>query len=212
MENTERPAHHVPSRSRSRSRPRRSDNAPLHRILSSQFPDDHSVYHHEDGEGTHIDADASSLHKSETQRRDAESSSSDDEVDETKEELAAEAEAKKDEAAHRDETTYEEIKGGIPYEHDVEAQPPLEKKKSTTSVKDPNLVTWDSDNDPKNPKNCKCISSCPQKRSTNLRYRVNEAQMGCDFDCVMFHTRFANIVIHDRACLDLDICRIWHHQ
>jgi hypothetical protein len=156
MESTGRPARQGPSRSRSRSRPRRSDNAPLHRILSSQFPDDHSVYHHEDGEGTHVDADATSLHKTETQRRDAESSSSDDEIDEKREaETEGGVRAREDEAAHRDETTYEEIRGGIPYEHDVEAKPPLEKKKSTRSIKDPNLVTWDSDDDPKNPKNCK---------------------------------------------------------
>jgi hypothetical protein len=151
MESTGRPARQGPSRSRSRSRPRRSDNAPLHRILSSQFPDDHSVYHHED-----VDADATSLHKTETQRRDAESSSSDDEIDEKREaETEGGVRAREDEAAHRDETTYEEIRGGIPYEHDVEAKPPLEKKKSTRSIKDPNLVTWDSDDDPKNPKNCK---------------------------------------------------------
>ncbi|CAI9634561.1 unnamed protein product [Alternaria burnsii] len=137
------------SRSRSRSRPRRSDNAPLHRILSSQFPDDHSVYHHEDGEGIHVDSDASSLHKTETERRDANTASSDD--DDSGDDVD-EKEAK-DDTTHEEETTYEEIRGGIPYEHDVEAPPPLEKKKSTRSVKDPNLVTWDSENDPSNPKN-----------------------------------------------------------
>jgi hypothetical protein len=124
------------SRSRSRSRPRRSDNAPLHRILSSQFPDDHSVYHHEDGEGIHVDSDASSLHKTETERRDANTASSDD--DDSGDDVD-EKEAK-DDTTHEEETTYEEIRGGIPYEHDVEASPPLEKKKSTRSVKDPNLV------------------------------------------------------------------------
>lgn len=138
------------SRSRSRSRPRRSDNQ-LHRILSSQFPDDHSVYHHEDGEGLHIDSDARSLHQTETERRDATSFSDDDgstdDVDE-KEEAAED----KDEATHKEERMYEEIRGGIPYEHDVEARPTLEEKKSTRSVRDPNLVSWDGDEDPKNPK------------------------------------------------------------
>jgi hypothetical protein len=124
--------------------------------MSSQFPDDHSVYHHEDGEGTHIDKDAASMHQTETERRGPESSSSDDDVDEKEEVAGAQAAEEIDKGAHREETTYEEIRGGIPYEHDVEAQPPaLEKKKSTRSVRDPNLVTWDSDNDPKNPKNCK---------------------------------------------------------
>jgi hypothetical protein len=155
MESHRQPRRPRTSRSRSRSRPRRSDNAPLHRILSSQFPDDHSVYHHEEGEGIHVDADARSLHKTETQRRDAETSSSDDDdsndnVDE-KDRTSEETDA----AAHGEERTYEEIRGGVPYEHDVENPPPLEKKKSTRSVKDPNLVTWDSDDDPQNPKNCK---------------------------------------------------------
>ena len=127
------------SRSRSRSRPRRSDNAPLHRILSSQFPDDHSVYHHEEGEGTHVDADARSLHKTETQRRDADTSSSDDDDSSDDVDEKDRASEEKDEAARGEERTFEEIRGGIPYEHDVEA-PPLEKKKSTRSVKDPNLV------------------------------------------------------------------------
>lgn len=68
-------------------------------------------------------------------------------------------EEEKVEAAHQQEKTYEEIRGGIPYEHDVEAEPPLEMKKSLRSLKDPNLVTWDSDKDPKNPKNCKCFTA-----------------------------------------------------
>jgi hypothetical protein len=50
------------------------------------------------------------------------------------------AEKKEDDATHENEKTYEEIRGGVPYEHDVEV-PPLEKKKSTRSVKDPNLVS-----------------------------------------------------------------------
>lgn len=112
------------------------------------------MYHHEDVEGVHIDNVASSLHKTETERRDMESPSSDDEVDEKEDSVREE---KGDEAAHQREKTYEEIRGGIPYQHDVEAQPPLEKKKSSRSIRDPNLVTWDSDDDPTNPKNCRCI-------------------------------------------------------
>jgi hypothetical protein len=202
MEGIGRPARRGPSRSRSRSRPRRSDNAPLNRILSSQFPDDHSVYHHEDGEGTHIDADATSLHKTETQRGDADSSSSDDELEEKR----GEAEAAADVEAKEDETTYEEIRGGIPYEHDVEAQQSLKKKKkSAKSIKDPNLVTWDSDDDPKNPKNCTYPSRCLYKESTDLKSRVNEAEMGSDIDRVLFHTCVADIFLHDCACPDIDI-------
>jgi hypothetical protein len=113
----------------------------LHRILSSQFPDDHSVYHHEDGEGLHVNSDAESLHQTETERRGAASSSSDDDdsgddVDQTVKEPK-----EKDEAAHENESTYAEIRGGIPYEHDVEGAPPLEKEKSTRSIRDSNLVS-----------------------------------------------------------------------
>lgn len=95
------------------------------------------MYHHEDGEGLHVDEDARSIHKTETQRRDESSSSEDDDsvddVDEKDEEM--------DEAAHGDEIVREEIRGGVPYEHDVEEAPRLEKKKSSRSVKDPNLVS-----------------------------------------------------------------------
>jgi hypothetical protein len=145
------------SRSRSRSQPRQSDNGPLHRIPPSSFTDDHSVYHHGDRQGTHIDADATSFHTTVTERRILESSSgssSDDDVDEK-----LEAEEEKYKAAHGQKTTYEEKRGGVPYEHDVEAQPPaLEKKGMSISIKDANLVTWDSDDDPYNPKNCKSSS------------------------------------------------------
>jgi hypothetical protein len=118
------------SRRSSRSR---LENPPLHRLLSSHHPDDHSVYHHEDGDGVHVRDDTSSLHKTETQRREAESSSDDDSTEEK---------VNQDNAENTEETTYEEIRGGIPYEHDVEAgKPELEKKKSSRSIKDPNLVS-----------------------------------------------------------------------
>ena len=126
--------------SRRSSRPRsRPSSPPLHRLLSNHHPDDHSVYHHEGGDGVHVRDDTSSLHKTETQRRDVGTSSSDDDssASSTKEK------ENQDEAAHGEETTYEEIRGGIPYEHDVEAaKPELEKKKSNRSIKDPNLVRY----------------------------------------------------------------------
>lgn len=122
------------TRTRSRSRPRsRPGSPPLHRLLSNQFPDDYSVYHLEEGEGVHVDADARSLNKTETERRGESSGSSSEEEDDNVEE--------KDAAAHEDETTYQEIRGGIPYEHDVEAGKKLEREKSARSVKDPNLVS-----------------------------------------------------------------------
>ncbi|KAJ4358612.1 uncharacterized protein N0V89_003196 [Didymosphaeria variabile] len=108
-----------------------------------------TLYHHEEGEGLHVDPDAASFHRTETERRTAESSGSDSDS-------TNDVENEKDEAPpiERQETTVEEIRGGIPYEHDVEAnKPTLEKKKSSRSVKDPNLVTWDGPDDTANPKN-----------------------------------------------------------
>ncbi|KAF2626067.1 MFS general substrate transporter [Macroventuria anomochaeta] len=132
----------------------RPNSPPLHHLLSNHHPDDHSVYHHEDGDGLHVRDDTSSLHKTETQRRDVESSSSDDDDDDDSSASSTKEKENQDEAAHGEEKTYEEIRGGIPYEHDVEAaKPELEKKKSSRSIKDPNLVTWDSPDDPANPKN-----------------------------------------------------------
>ncbi|KAF2679475.1 MFS general substrate transporter [Lentithecium fluviatile CBS 122367] len=139
---------HTSSRTRSRSRPSRPNSPPLHRLLSNQFPDDHSVYHHEDGEGIHVRSDAASPHKTETERRGATEAESDSSSE-------ADLSEKDNEVtpAGQEETTIEEVRGGIPNERNVEAQPPLEKKKFSRSIKDPNLVTWDGLDDPKNPKN-----------------------------------------------------------
>ena len=76
------------------------------------------------------------MHKTETQRRTEAPSDDEDSVSETKE---------RDQTAGEHETTYEEIQGGIPYEHDVEAEAPqLEKQKSNRSTRDPNLVSCTS--------------------------------------------------------------------
>lgn len=143
------------ARTRSQSRPRSrasSRSAPLHRILSSHFPDDHSVYHHEEGEGLHVDKDAASLHKTETERRAAESS--DSESDSSDGTAAEETEKQVDTSEEHEGDIVQGIRGGIPYERDVErTAPALEKTKSSKSVKDPNLVTWDGPDDKANPKN-----------------------------------------------------------
>jgi hypothetical protein len=80
------------------------------------------------------------MHRTETERRDVTSSSSDDDNSVDDVDDKEQRPEGKDESSHEEESTYEEIRGGIPYEHDVEAAPPLEKKKSTRSIKDPNLV------------------------------------------------------------------------
>lgn len=129
----------TPSRSRPRSRP---SSPPLHRIVTSQFPDDHSVYHYEDGEGTHVKTDMASFDKTETERRTAQSfdSESDSTIDADDEKNTTGP------PAERHESTVAEVRGGIPCEHDIEDVeanlPALEKKNTSKSVRDPNLVRF----------------------------------------------------------------------
>jgi hypothetical protein len=140
--------------------------------------------------------DTSSLHKTETQRRIQEHSSGDDESSV----ISAKEKDGDGDGAVNGETTYEEIRGGIPYEHDVEAaKPELEKKKSSTSTRDPNLVSFPSimywygmrltfigDMG-------LCGRPCkPQKL-------VDEAQMGCYAHRVVLHARIAHFVVYDFA-------------
>ncbi|KAF2648685.1 MFS general substrate transporter [Lophiostoma macrostomum CBS 122681] len=134
------------TRGRSRSRPSRPGTPNLHRLLSSQFPDDHSVYH---GEGVHVDSDANSLHLTETERRTA-AAAEDSDSSSTSSDKTFEA------RIEEQETPVQEVRDGIPDKHDVEARPQLEKaksSKSTRSARDPNLVDWEGPDDPLNPKN-----------------------------------------------------------
>jgi hypothetical protein len=128
------------TRTRSRSRPSRASSPPgLDRLLSAQFPDDHSVYHHENGDGVHEDVDARSLRLTESERREAEAH-----ADEDSDSISDDTEEEKNEEAMlgNKEITVEEIRGGIPDERDVEVGPQkLEKKQSSRSIKDPNLVS-----------------------------------------------------------------------
>lgn len=78
------------------------------------------------------------MHKTETERRDENSSSDNDDGGDSGDDKGGKE--VKDDTAQEENTTYEEIRGGIPYERDVVALSPLEKQKSTRSVKDPNLV------------------------------------------------------------------------
>lgn len=103
------------NRSRTRSRP---SSPHLHRFFSSQHIDDQSVYHghqdiHSDDDSTYEGSDLSQ-HTTE------------------KDDLEARAEG---------EGKVGEVRDGVPAERDVEAgRPPLEKKRTTRSIKDPNLV------------------------------------------------------------------------
>ncbi|KAF2021667.1 MFS general substrate transporter [Aaosphaeria arxii CBS 175.79] len=133
------------SRSRSRSRPSRPCSPRLHRLISTQFPDDHSVYHHEVGEGIVLDEARQSLRGVDcTGKASSDLSSSSEDTDTDKDSLSP----------SRQESKFEEIESSMPNERDVEAtSPPLEKNVSSRTTTDPNLVTWDSPEDPANPKN-----------------------------------------------------------
>lgn len=175
------------------TRTRRSSrrDAPLHRLLSSHHPDDHSLYHHEDGDGG----------------RDTQTETSDDgsSVDDAEEKQSA------DDAAHVDETTRVEISGGVPYEHDVEAaKPELEKKKSSRSIKDPNLVStraWAC---------CAVLMAVGDlglpRRPCESEELVYQAQVGGDADCVGFHARVAGFVVDDLASVAVYQSRVWDHE
>ena len=116
---------------RSGSHPSRPGSPPgLSRVLSSQFPDDNSVYHHADGENE--DARSYRQTRSLSRRNGSPPDSSDS---------SSEDEKPNRSMSDEHEVTLEGIKGGIPFDEDVEALPPkLEKKKSARSIKDPNLV------------------------------------------------------------------------
>ncbi|KAF2643088.1 major facilitator superfamily transporter [Massarina eburnea CBS 473.64] len=93
--------------------------------------------HHGGDEKVYVDKDTVSLHKAESERRRTGSVS-----------------GESDSSKASEERTVKEVRGGILDERDIPAHPPdLEKKKSSPSIKDPNLVAWDGPDDPHNPKN-----------------------------------------------------------
>lgn len=114
------------SRSRASSRDR-----DLSRVLSGNHLDDHSHYIHHSQEERAL-TDDESTDGAELDERDSEDAKVDLEAVE--------------EAGHDGETIQSIIK-------DEEAGLRLQKSKSTRSVRDPNLVTWEGPDDPQNPKN-----------------------------------------------------------
>ncbi|CAD6564492.1 MAG: hypothetical protein ASARMPRED_004439 [Alectoria sarmentosa] len=130
------PSHSAPTPSagpRARLPRRQSDSASrlhLQHVFSAQHLDDVSDYHDGDHESKHHDADNDTDYSSELEHV------RNDDYDEA-------AREGKDEVA--------EVRMGIPDTRDLEAN--LEKKQTTRSIKDPNLVSWDSPDDPENPKN-----------------------------------------------------------
>ncbi|PVI06483.1 MFS general substrate transporter [Periconia macrospinosa] len=129
------------SRTRSRSESSQTSTPPLHRLLSNQFPDDTSVYHLQDGEVIDVNNNAGSLHRT---SNDSDTSSDDESSEKFYSERVPQTEGE----------TIEEKPEEVSGDNDIEAQPvTLKKTKSAKSVRDPNLVTWNGDDDPENPKN-----------------------------------------------------------
>lgn len=112
----------------SRSRSSIGNNYPyLSRVFSAQHLDDASSYH-----GGALDPYTPNY---------------DDETD-TSEGLRKERD---EEAIERGEVEVNEVRMGIRDTRDLGSN--LEKKQTTRSIKDPNLVSWDGPDDPANPKN-----------------------------------------------------------
>lgn len=119
-------------RSRSKSAHSEASARPpyLSRVFSAQHFDDHSHYHSdEEKHGQQID------------RTSTEDSDISEKVDKEEER----------ENGGNNGDDFTETREGVVNERDVEA--PLEKIKSSRSIKDPNLVTWNGPDDPENPKN-----------------------------------------------------------
>jgi hypothetical protein len=131
------------SRKSSRSQQSQSSRptTPVPQLVSSNSPGDNAAYldHHDDEDVAHTDDEKKSVQSVDSKGRRAkltedDSESTSDVGDLEKQELQ--------QSHGTQETTVEEIRGGIPNERDIEAaQPELEKKKSSRSIKDPNLVS-----------------------------------------------------------------------
>ena len=129
-----RPITGTSTRTRSGSRPSRPSSPDMHRIMSTHYLDDQSVYGQENGEGVILKDAESSLRKTETQKSEEDAESLCDP------ENISEKDIEKEEVEEV-ETPIQEVRAGIRDERDVElGSAQLEKKQSTKSARDPNLV------------------------------------------------------------------------
>jgi hypothetical protein len=120
---------------RSRSRPSRPSSPDMHRIMSTHYLDDQSVYDQKNGEGVILKDVESSLRKTETQKPEEDTESLSDP------ENIYEKDIEKEEEVEEVETPIQEVRAGIRDERDVElGSAQLEKKQSTKSARDPDLV------------------------------------------------------------------------
>ncbi|KAL3427259.1 major facilitator superfamily transporter [Phlyctema vagabunda] len=114
----------------------------LTRLTSGNHLDDQSPYH----DHAHSNAEFQNA---------VDDGASSDETDSTRN-VTGDANREKDvEGNDPVSRTVSEVRMGIRNEHDIEAGPRLERKKTSRSIRDPNLVGWEGASDPENPKNWK---------------------------------------------------------
>lgn len=139
------------SRSRSRATSRPSRRNSLHRIYSGAYLDDHNVYDHDHAASSGDEA-----------REEVEEEGQDDFEHHEKSEanqLSAQGSQDSSELENMAKEEPDEIPEGafgMVTGNDIEAgnaHAQLERKQTTKSIQDPNLVTWDGPDDPLNPKN-----------------------------------------------------------
>lgn len=118
---------------RSQPSARNSPRQKLARLHSGTYLDDHSHFHHQDG--------------NETTDYSGETSSS-EELDITEKEQEQENSSRR--GSHDRES---DAGAKTDAQTDLEAGLKLEKRRSTRTPKDPNLVDWNGPDDPENPKN-----------------------------------------------------------
>ena len=131
----------VTSRSSLRSRPSRPASPHLNRIYSHHFIDDYNVYHHEHAAGESSGEEQEELRTAASSNNELSSQESSD------------LEKQKDKEAEEEPDEIDGGPFGLPADDPELGDRALEKKHTTKSIKDPNLVTWDGPDDPANPKN-----------------------------------------------------------
>ena len=158
------------------SRDSSTSRSPFNHTVSGRHLDDHSLYHphndvsdKEEGEWVENESDYS--------------------------EQVAKNENEKAEGTGLEETS--EVRGGILTERDLEA-PPLERKQTSRSVKDPSLV-----------RSCICPYMCRKSdwhvghlersgRPGKSQELVSKAEMGGYDRCVIIHLHFASLILNGR--------------
>ena len=168
----------------SRSRNSSTSRPQLQHVVSGWHLDDHSVYHSND-----------------------EHESIEDESDYS--EKVVKDENEKAENDGIEETS--EVRGGILTERDIEA-PPLEKRQTSKSAKDPNLVKHPVAPSNQEKSNWKQGHLERSRRPGKSQKLVSKAEMGGYSRCVVLHIYITSLVVNGRPCYFIHIQRIRNHK